>query len=133
MSLAEKELATMIVLLGIQAISSNASSASVEPIQQHASLEKGGSFLGGEITSRFYQGIFADVLNTRRIITNIDQDATVPGASTPAAMGPGLRPVFDKIDRIHKTVVVIESDNKIIKLSKRCYQYFLNRLPGKDL
>lgn len=65
-------------------------------------------FVGGGAKSRFFLGIFADVFNTRITKTNIDQDAGALGAAAIAAAGCGIWKGFDKIDKIHKTVELVE-------------------------
>jgi xylulokinase len=79
-------------------------------LRKYTRLEDEILFVGGGARSRFYLGIFADVFNTRVLKTNIDQDAAALGAAAIAAVGCGLWPDFEKIDRIHQTVEVIEPD-----------------------
>jgi xylulokinase len=79
-------------------------------LRQYTRLEDEILFVGGGAKSRFYLGIFADVFNTRILKTNIDQDAAALGAAAIAAVGCGLWADFEKIDKIHKAVEVVEPD-----------------------
>ncbi len=81
-------------------------------LRQYTRLEDEILFVGGGAKSRFYLGIFADVFNTRILKTNIDQDAAALGAAAIAAVGCGLWQNFEKIDKIHKTVEVVEPDKE---------------------
>jgi xylulokinase len=79
-------------------------------LRQYTRLEDEILFVGGGAKSRFFLGIFADVFNTRILKTNIDQDAAALGAAAIAAVGCGLWADFEKIDKIHKAVEVVEPD-----------------------
>jgi xylulokinase len=79
-------------------------------LRKYTSLEDDILFVGGGAKNRVYLGIFADVFNTRIIKTNIDQDAAALGAAAVAAVGCGLWPNFEQIDKIHQTTEVVEPD-----------------------
>ena len=79
-------------------------------LRKYTPLEDEILFVGGGAGSRFYLGIFADVFNTRILKTNIDQDAAALGAAAIAAVGCELWPDFEKIDKIHKIIEVVEPD-----------------------
>ncbi len=81
-------------------------------LRQYTRLEDEILFVGGGAKSRFYLGIFADVFNTRILKTNIDQDAAALGAAAVAAVGCGLWSNFEKIDKIHQTVEIVEPDKQ---------------------
>ena len=85
-------------------------------LRKYTHLEDEILFVGGGAKSRFYLSIFADVLNTRIIKTNIDQDAGALGAAAIAAVGCGVWESFEKIDQIHKTIECVHPNlahNKI--------------------
>jgi xylulokinase len=67
-------------------------------------------FVGGGSKSKLYLQIFADVYNTKILKTNIDQDAGALGAAAIAAVGCGLWMDFNKIDKIHIAVEIVEPD-----------------------
>jgi xylulokinase len=58
--------------------------------------------VGGGSRSPFWRRIYADVLNLTVIKSNIDQQAAALGAAALAAVGIGLWPDFEIIDRIHQ-------------------------------
>ena len=58
--------------------------------------------VGGGSQSMLWRQIYADVYNMRIIKTSIDQQAAGLGAAALAAVGSGLWPDFEKIDRIHE-------------------------------
>jgi len=90
-------------------------------LRKYARLEDEILFVGGGARSRFYLGIFADVLNARILKTTIDQDAGALGAAAIAAVGCGLWPDFERIDELHETVEVVEPDQE----SNRKYEALL--------
>ena len=57
--------------------------------------------VGGGSRSPLWRRIYADVLNLTVIKSNIDQQAAALGAAALAAVGVGLWPDFEIIDRIH--------------------------------
>jgi xylulokinase len=57
--------------------------------------------VGGGSRSSLWRRIYADVLNLTVVKTNIDQQAAALGAAALAAVGAGLWPDFEIIDRIH--------------------------------
>ena len=81
-------------------------------LRKYTHLEDEILFVGGGAKSRFYLGIFADIFNTRIVKTSIDQDAGALGAAAIAAVGCGLWESFDMIDKIHKTIEVVEPDKE---------------------
>jgi xylulokinase len=81
-------------------------------LRKYTQLENEVLFVGGGAKSRFYLGIFADIFNTHILKTNIDQDAAALGAAATAAVGCGLWRGFDPIDKIHKTVEVVEPNRE---------------------
>ena len=58
--------------------------------------------VGGGSRSPLWRRIYADVLNLTVIKSNIDQQAAALGAAALAAVGAGLWPNFEIIDRIHQ-------------------------------
>jgi xylulokinase len=58
--------------------------------------------VGGGSRSLLWRRIYADVLNLTVIKSNIDQQAAALGAAALAAVGAGLWPNFEIIDRIHQ-------------------------------
>mgnify|MGYP001133862875 CR=1 FL=1 len=81
-------------------------------LRKYTWLEDEILFVGGGAKSRFFLGVFADVFNTRIIKTNIDQDAGALGAAAIAAVGCGIWKGFDKIDKIHQTIEVVEPNKE---------------------
>jgi xylulokinase len=77
-------------------------------LRKYTQLEDEILFVGGGAKSRFYLGIFSDVFNARVLKTTIDQDAGALGAAAIAAVGCGLWPDFEQIDKIHQVVEVVE-------------------------
>jgi len=81
-------------------------------LRKYTHLEDEILFVGGGAKSRFFLGIFADVFDTRVVKTSIDQDAAALGAAALAAVGCGLWEDYDKIDKIHKTIEVVEPNKE---------------------
>jgi len=77
-------------------------------LRKYTWLEDEILFVGGGAKSRLYLGIFADVFNYRIIKSTIDQDAAALGAAALAAVGCRIWEDFTRIDRIHKTVELVE-------------------------
>ena len=85
-------------------------------LRKYTWLEDEILFVGGGAKSRFYLGIFADVFNYRIIKSTIDQDAAALGAAALAAVGCRIWEDFTRIDRIHKTVELVEPvpENRLV-------------------
>jgi xylulokinase len=78
-------------------------------------------FVGGGSKSDFWMQMFADILETNILKTNIDQDAGSLGAAAIAAVGSGMWSSFDKIDDVHKqkSINYPNADNK------EAYEYLM--------
>ena len=66
---------------------------------------KGGSsdsmtVVGGGAISPIWRQIYADVMKTKIVKTNVGQNAAALGAAALAAVGAGLWPSFEKVDEL---------------------------------
>lgn len=68
--------------------------------------------VGGSSKSPFLRQIFADVYNMKIVKTSVDQQAAALGAAALAAVGTGLWPDFDRIDRINHIESITAPDPK---------------------
>jgi xylulokinase len=63
--------------------------------------------VGGGSRSSLWRQIFADVYSMRIVKTNIDQQAAALGAAALAAVGAGLWPDFEIVEKIHQVQEII--------------------------
>lgn len=64
--------------------------------------------VGGGSRSPLWRQIYADLYRMKIVKTNVDQQAAALGAAALAAVGTGLWPSFEIIDRIHETESIAE-------------------------
>jgi xylulokinase len=77
--------------------------------------------VGGGSKSRSWWQIYADMYDMNIVKTNIDQQAATLGAAAVAAVGTGLWPDFEQVDKIHK----VEDTVKPISENQKKYQALL--------
>jgi xylulokinase len=72
-----------------------------------------------------WRRIYADVLNLTVIKSNIDQQAAALGAAALAAVGVGLWPDFEIIDRIHHIEDITAPDPRANAVYERLLPVFV--------
>lgn len=74
----------------------------LEVLKKFCTLSNDMLLVGGGSKSALWRQIFADVYGMNVVKTNIGEEAGSLGAAAVAAVGAGLWPDFDKIDKIHQ-------------------------------
>lgn len=91
---------------------------------------KGGSgedmtVVGGGAISPIWRQIYADVMKTTIVKTNVDQNAAALGAAALAAVGAGLWSSFDRIDDLVRQGERTEPNPDLADLYDRKYADYL--------
>jgi xylulokinase len=70
-------------------------------MQEFTNIQDELLLVGGGSKNAFWRQIYADIYKTKILKSNVDQQASALGAAACAAVGSGLWPDFDIIDRLH--------------------------------